>query len=269
MPPDPRVTRALLIAAAAGFSTVENLGYVMGPLVAYGLRAFGARPGSNDPVNESTLGDKALLSVGRVLLSLPLHCICALLTAIATVKRDREMRAYVAWAQTRAHLARIGQAAPASAAPRVRPWPLVLLPAILLHGAYDFVLMLFAALTLTGSVDADSAWGVVATVVMALGFVVAGAVVAVRGWRLIMRDEATHAAAAEEAARAVAAAEARRREREEGAGAAGAHRLSVGDELGLPRDAPARQALLGGDGSGGGGGGGAGEVDAALLLGHP
>eukprot|EP01138_Halocafeteria_seosinensis_P006709 gb/GECG01006858.1/.p1 GENE.gb/GECG01006858.1/~~gb/GECG01006858.1/.p1 ORF type:complete len:525 (+),score=50.08 gb/GECG01006858.1/:1-1575(+) len=127
-PYHPYATVALLMAVGAGFSTMENLFYVFPIDTNGGPNATGkTRP------HVPGFSDKMFNSVGRVFISLPIHIICATLTAIRLGERDRQ----------KAEL----EQQPERANPlKALSYLVALLPAVLFHGTFDAVLMILAAL---------------------------------------------------------------------------------------------------------------------------
>jgi len=139
-PRSARATVALMLAVAAGFSTIENLLYVGG--VAGGWES------------------KLLTAAGRCVLSMPLHIIAASFTAVrlASVEvQNGEAAAIVAAATPaggtpaaagtgREHFADDARAPDGGADPAQpgRPCrtPCALVPAVLIHGTFDLVLLL-------------------------------------------------------------------------------------------------------------------------------
>ena len=164
----PRVTVALFIAVAAGFSTAENMAYVFGDRIA---QASSDAPSSSTalwsaphlapsplanglwrqlqapqtptaasaapPPPTASWGDRCLGMVlfagSRALLSLPLHVMCAMLSAFAFLEVDVAVDA----------LTLAGQDTAAFSGPW--PWLRRMWPAIALHGTFDFLLMVGAA----------------------------------------------------------------------------------------------------------------------------
>jgi len=102
-----------MMAGALGFATAENIGYV------FGFSNKNPIPGV------STFATELIILGLRVLM--PVHVICAGIQAINTSKRDLEAR-------------------------NLRLWH-ILLPAIILHGSFDFVTMCFGVLQYAYSID--------------------------------------------------------------------------------------------------------------------
>eukprot|EP00808_Paulinella_micropora_P022514 g14204.t1 len=124
------------LAAALGFSTVENFGYV-----------FSGAAGARSALQGSeALGMRILvvmfLTFERMCVSTPVHVMCALFTALGYIQRD------------------------------VQGVPLnffqVIGPAVLLHGTFDFVLMILGAVELAADMEALLEF-VLALTVMLLG----------------------------------------------------------------------------------------------------
>jgi len=191
----PRVTLSLFVAVAAGFSTSENILYVLGPYMAptatgasvvhsgalvqslqHIHRFTGLEPlqmpsplprrrlGGDEspaagqtstqtvpPPPEPTAGSLALFALARVTLSLPLHLLCALLTAFAFVELDAD--------------------GVQGGAPSARAWLGGLTQGVLLHGTFDFVLMLLGVL-LPGRVS--DGWAEGLPIVAAAGMMLGG-----------------------------------------------------------------------------------------------
>lgn len=114
-----RTTLLYMLAGAIGFSTIENIGYtfgsVIGPTAVYDGWAI------------------AIQALVRALVSLPVHILCAALTASRLVRRDREKREL-----------------PNPAEAKGMMW--VLGPAIAVHGTFNFQAMTLAV-ALNGMVD--------------------------------------------------------------------------------------------------------------------
>jgi RsiW-degrading membrane proteinase PrsW (M82 family) len=173
--PDPRrqafMTIALLLAASVGFSSMENLIYVL-------------ESGVGVPAGQA-LGERALLALMRGAVSMPVHAACGAFTGLRLTIRDAQRRRrdgavlaavgaagapqmvmlasgvvvqVVAAAQPphdAAALQGVGLVAAQGAAPVaaqaareavVWSWPRVLWPAIAIHGTFDFAMLLFDTL---------------------------------------------------------------------------------------------------------------------------
>ena len=173
--PDPRrqafMTIALLLAASVGFSSMENLIYVL-------------ESGVGVPAGQA-LGERALLALMRGAVSMPVHAACGAFTGLRLTIRDAQRRRrdgavlaavgaagapqmvmlasgvvvqVVAAAQPphdAAALQGVGLVAAQGAAPVaaraareavVWSWPRVLWPAVAIHGTFDFAMLLFDTL---------------------------------------------------------------------------------------------------------------------------
>ncbi len=210
----PRVTIALFVAVAAGFSTAENMGYVFGNEL-----ALAQQPAADPPVQDAVLmptasyivrpmmhpllrhlqqwtsatphrspdspgvrhlaepgdpieyiadprssaqrtGDMLLFACARVALSLPLHVLCAVLTAFAYLEVD-------------VHVAGGGT-------PPRNAWFKGMSQGVLLHGIFDCVLILLA-LFLPGRVP--GLWAELLPIIAAAAMMIAGAVWTARRWK--------------------------------------------------------------------------------------
>ena len=173
-------TVALMLAAAVGFATAENLGYLMSALVA---------STEMEGYEALSVGSAALTIVLRSLVSMPVHALCAVYTGLRLTVRDvqkAKKEALVARASVAAVISatRTGQPMPGGSQPvvvladgstgqhyvvppaevgaaqpgadgyadasqiedpssiKIWSWPRVLWPAIAIHGSFDFIMLL-------------------------------------------------------------------------------------------------------------------------------
>ena len=111
---DPHTILVLLLSAALGFATAENIEYV-----------FGSSSDSSILPGATVLEGELLILLVRILM--PVHAICAVIQAVSLSKSVLNQQ-------------------PASLFS-------LLFPAILLHGSFDFVLFLLGALEFTYELD--------------------------------------------------------------------------------------------------------------------
>ncbi|CAK9252803.1 unnamed protein product [Sphagnum jensenii] len=120
---DPHTVLVYLLAAALGFATAENIEYVFGQ-------------GSGVP-GVTLLEGELLILLVRILT--PIHAICAVLQSVNYSK------VLMGQQQMNLFLVRLYVISDCSAY-LFLPIPQVLLPALFLHGSFDFILFLLAAL---------------------------------------------------------------------------------------------------------------------------
>lgn len=134
-----------VVAGALGFSFFENMGY------AFAIPAF---------------GDRVLAAVLRGLLSTPLHCICGGITGVRLAER-LQLRRTVSSSSSGEKLSAVDDLA------KWRTKLRIVLPAILVHGTFDFQVFLVASLVTEEMTTAHPiGYGLVAPSVGTLGILV-------------------------------------------------------------------------------------------------
>ena len=135
---DPYSFIIYMVAAAAGFSTAENMEYLFMTPESMNHRT---RPDCFPPVEFAA---SMLNLFGRVGMAYPLHLLCGALTGVQLIRR------YLA--------------------PVPLGWPWVLVPAVLTHGTYDFVLFVLAAMAGDPEEESESSGkGVTGMVLLVVG----------------------------------------------------------------------------------------------------